>query len=162
MTVRATYDPSDNRIRFRSTARLDKETYDRVKAAGFSWAPKQELFVAPMWTPEREDLACELADSGELEDEDTSLVERAEERAERFEGYQDRRAADAERTHAATEALAKELPLGQPIARANWRAARRAEKDANRIKAGMAKAVQLWETSEYWERRVKGAIHHAK
>ena len=61
----------------------DAEVYDRVKAAGFKWAPKQELFVAPMWTPEREDLPIELC--GEIGDEDTSLVDRAEERADRFE-----------------------------------------------------------------------------
>ena len=49
----------------------------RVRGAGFIYAPKQELFVAPMWTPEREDLLLELC--GEIDDEDTSLVERAEE-----------------------------------------------------------------------------------
>ena len=36
-----------------------------------------------MWTPEREDLLLELC--GEIEDEDTTLIERAEARAERFE-----------------------------------------------------------------------------
>ena len=39
-----------------------------MKAAGFVWAPKQELFVAPKWTPAREDLAMELA--GEIEAEE--------------------------------------------------------------------------------------------
>jgi hypothetical protein len=62
-----------------------------VKAAGFKWAPKQELFVAPMWTPQREDLLLELC--GEIDDEDTSL-ERAEQRAERSEEYSDKRGAD--------------------------------------------------------------------
>jgi hypothetical protein len=38
-----------------------------------------------MWTPEREDLLIELC--GEIADEDTSLVERAEERADRFVDY---------------------------------------------------------------------------
>jgi hypothetical protein len=47
-----------------------------VKAAGFRWAPKQDLFVAPMWTPAREDLLIELC--GEIDDEDTSLVERGD------------------------------------------------------------------------------------
>jgi hypothetical protein len=39
---------------------------------------------------------------------------------------------------------------------------KRARKDAERIRNGMARAVRLWETSEYWERRAKGAIRHAK
>jgi hypothetical protein len=69
----ASYSPEDNKLRLYPFARLDKETYDRVKAAGFSWAPKQELFVAPMWTPQREDLLLALC--GEIGDEDTSLVD---------------------------------------------------------------------------------------
>ena len=65
----ATYCPEDNKLRLYSDARLGAETYARVKAAGFKWAPKQELFVAPMWTPDREDLLLELC--GEIGDEDT-------------------------------------------------------------------------------------------
>ena len=78
MTYTATYSPEDNKLRLYSSARLDRELYARVRGAGFIYAPKQELFVAPMWTPEREDLLIELC--GEIDDEDTSLVERAEER----------------------------------------------------------------------------------
>ena len=44
----ATYSPEDNKLRLYSATRLDKETYARVRAAGFIYAPKQELFVAPM------------------------------------------------------------------------------------------------------------------
>jgi hypothetical protein len=85
----ATYSPEDNKLRLYATSRLDTELYARAKAAGFSWAPRQQLFVAPMWTPEREDLLIELA--GTIDDEDTSLVERAEERANRFDDYRDNR-----------------------------------------------------------------------
>jgi hypothetical protein len=63
------------KLRLYSSTRLDRELYARVRGAGFIYAPKQELFVAPMWTPEREDLLIELC--GEIDDEDTSLVERA-------------------------------------------------------------------------------------
>jgi hypothetical protein len=79
----ATLSAEDNKIRITPFRRLDAETYVRVKAAGFAWAPRQEVFVAPMWTPAREDLAVELC--GDLEDEDTTLEERAAARAERFE-----------------------------------------------------------------------------
>jgi hypothetical protein len=58
-----------------------------VRGAGFTYAPKQELFGAPMWTPEDEDLLIELC--GEIDDEDTGLVERAEERADRFVDYKE-------------------------------------------------------------------------
>ena len=89
----ATYSPDDNKLRIYPAHRLGADEYARVKAAGFAWAPRQELFVAPMWTPEREALALELC--GEIGDEDTSLTDRAEDRAERFDGYSERRAEEA-------------------------------------------------------------------
>jgi hypothetical protein len=155
----ATYSPEDNKLRLYASARLPADVYERVRAAGFIWAAKQGLFVAPMWTPEREDLLTELA--GEIGDEDTSLVERAEERAERFDGYSDKRAADAEQAHAQVEQITDGIPLGQPIL-VGHHSQRRAERDAEKIEAGMRKAVRMWETSKYWVARAAGAIQHAK
>jgi predicted RNA methylase len=158
-TFDATYDPADNKIRLRASGRLEPELYARARAAGFIWAPKQELFVAPKWTPEREDLAIELA--GELDDEDTSLVDRAEERAERFEGYSEKRGAEAEGARGRVDAIADNIPLGQPIL-VGHHSERRARKDAERIRSGIDKAVKLWQTSKYWTARAAGALRHAK
>lgn len=159
MNYTATYSPDDNKLRLYATSRLDKDLYDRVKAAGFKWAPKQDLFVAPMWTPEREDLLIELA--GEIDDEDTSLVNRAEERADRFEDYSDKRANDAERARSAVSAIADNIPFGQPIL-VGHHSERHARKDAERIENGMRKAIKMWETSTYWKERAAGALSHAK
>jgi hypothetical protein len=85
--MKATYSPEDNKLRLYAETRLDKELYGRVRSNGFIWAPKQKLFVAPMWTPERADFLEELV--GEIEDEDKSLVERKEPpavRARRIKG----------------------------------------------------------------------------
>lgn len=157
--ITATYSPEDNKLRLSASSRLDKELYERVRAAGFRWAPKQDVFVAPMWTPEREDLALELA--GEVEDEDTSLVDRAEERAERFEGYGEKRSADASRARAHVDSIADGIPFGQPIL-VGHHSEKHARRDAEKIRAGMERAVKMWQTSQYWERRAAGAIHHAK
>lgn len=46
-SITATYSTEDNKIRLYALSRLDPETYARVKEAGFIWAPKQQLFVAP-------------------------------------------------------------------------------------------------------------------
>jgi len=154
-----TYSPEDNKLRLYPFSRLSKEDYARVRAAGFIWAPKQELFVAPMWTPERADFLEELC--GEIEDEDKSLVERSEERAERFEDYSDKRREDADRAHAAVEAIAGGIPMGQPIL-VGHHSERRARRDAEKIQNGMSRAVKMWETSKYWEERAQGAIRHAK
>lgn len=155
----ATYSPEDNKIRLYPDERLDSETYQKVKAAGFKWAPKQELFVAPMWTPDREDLALELC--GEIGDEDTSLVDRAEERAERFEEYSEKRENEAYQASESVKQLTDNIPLGQPIL-IGHHSEKRARKDAQKIENGIKKAVKLWETSKYWEDRAAGALRHAK
>lgn len=155
----ATYSPDDNKLRLYASGRLDPDTYARVKEHGFRWAPKQELFVAPMWTPEREDLLIELC--GEVGDENTSLVDRAEQRAERFEEYSEKRADDAEHARSAVSAIADNIPMGQPIL-IGHHSERHARKDAERIENGMRRAVKMWETSKYWAERAKGAIRHAE
>lgn len=82
----ATYSPEDNKLRIYPDFRLAKDVYERVRRAGFIWAPRQKLFVAPSWTPSREDFLIEMC--GEIGDEDATLVDRAEERADRFEDLQ--------------------------------------------------------------------------
>ena len=157
--MQATYSPEDNKLRFYPDGRLSPEDYARIKTAGFKWAPAQKLFVAPMWTPEREDLMIEWA--GEVGDEDTSLVDRAEERAERFEDYSEKRQEDADRAHAAVHAIADNIPLGQPIL-VGHHSERHARKDAEKIENGMRRAVKMWEQSKYWEQRAASALAHAK
>lgn len=158
-TMTATYSPDDNKLRLYSSSRLDADLYKRVHEAGFKWAPKQELFVAPMWTPCREDLLIELC--GEIEDEDKSLVERAEERADRFEDLSVKRADDADRAHKTVSAICDGIPFGQPIL-VGHHSERHARKDAERIENGMRRAVKLFETSEYWKSRAAGALRNAK
>ncbi|CAE6843320.1 DUF3560 domain-containing protein [Paraburkholderia aspalathi] len=158
-TLSATYSPEDNKLRLYSTSRLDSELYARVKEAGFIFAPKQDLFVAPMWTPAREDLLLELC--GEVGDEDMSLVDRAEDRADRFEDYSEKRATEAVTAREGVAAITGHIPLGQPIL-VGHHSERRARRDAERIESGMRRAVNLWETSEYWTRRASGALRHAQ
>ncbi|ECG0730007.1 DUF3560 domain-containing protein [Salmonella enterica] len=62
---RATYSPDDNKLRLYAALRLDDETYQKIHAVGFRWAPKQALFVAPAWTPAREDILLSLAGESE-------------------------------------------------------------------------------------------------
>lgn len=159
MNHTATYSPDDNKLRLYPANRLDQATYERVRAAGFRWAPRQDLFVAPAWTPAREDLLTELC--GTIDDEDRSLVDRAEERAERFGDYADRRRDDAHAARDAVALIADGIPLGQPIL-VGHHSERRARKDAERIRAGMDRAVRLWDQAKYWTGRAAGAIRHAK
>lgn len=159
MTYTATYSPEDNKLRLYSLSRLDSETYQRVKHAGFIWAPKQDCFVAPMWTPERADLLTELAE--EIGDEETSLEERQQQRAERFTEYKENRTADAEAAHAHVDQIAQRFEGGQPIL-VGHHSERGARRDAERIENGMRKALRLWECADYWKRRAAAALQHAR
>jgi len=158
MTMTATYSPEDNKLRLYASSRLDADTFAKVKAAGFRWAPRQSLFVAPMWTPGREDLLLELC--GEIGDEDTSLVDRAEERAERFGEYGENRQRDARAAEAAVDALGRQFEGGQPIL-VGHHSERRARRDRERMDVGMRRAIRAWETADYWQRRAKAARQHA-
>lgn len=154
-----TYSPDDNKLRIYSLRRLDEATYNRAEDLGFRWAPKQELFVAPMWTPAREDFVLELC--GDISDEDKSLSDRAEERSDRFDDYSIKRAREADGAYKSVKSIADHIPFGQPIL-VGHHSERRARKDAERIRNGMHRAVNLFETSEYWTRRAASAIRHAK
>lgn len=156
---RATYSPDDNKLRLYAASRLDPETYKKVHDAGFRWAPKQALFVAPAWTPGREDVLLSLA--GEIEDEDSTLAERQEARAERFTGYSGKRASESAQALDEVERLAAMIPPGQPIL-VGHHSERRARRDALRIENGMKRAVMLFERAEYWEERARSALLHAK
>ncbi len=146
----ATYTPEDNKLRLYATARLPRELYDRLRAAGFSWAPKQELFLAPGWSPAREDLLLTLAD--EIEDEDKPTTERAADRAERFSIYRDKRRDEAGN-------LADRFDAGPAVF--GHQSARRAERLATRHNRHRTGAVDLWRKAEYWQGRTEGVIRSA-
>lgn len=155
----ATYSPEDNKLRLYPASRLDPEIYARVREAGFIWAPKQELFVASMWTPGREDLLLELC--GEIGDESMSLADRQAARAARFADYSGKRKTEANSAYSAVGEVAKRFEFGQPIL-VGHHSERKARKDKERIEAGMRRAVNLWETSTYWQSRAAGSLLHAK
>lgn len=155
----ATYSPDDNKLRLYSVTRLDVDTYSNLKRLGFRFAPKQDCWVAPMWTPERADFIEALA--GEISDDDRDLVSRAEDRAERFAGYADNRAKDAQRAHDQLSALSGDIPLGQPIL-VGHHSEKHAKRQAKRIEQAAERAYRMAETSDYWERRAARAIAHAR
>ncbi len=103
-----------------------------------------------MWTPGREDFLLEMCEK--IDDEDTTMVDRAEERSERSSEYSDKRAEDANRALKAVEAITAHSPFGQPIL-IGHHSERRARKGAERIETGMRRAVKMWDTSKYWTDR---------
>lgn len=111
-TYRATYSPDDNKLRLYASLRLDEETYSLINKAGFRWAPKQELFVAPA---RRRGGRMSCFPSPVISRTRTAPCLIAEQRAGRFSDYSDRRAVESEQALAHVDSLAPAVPLGQPI-----------------------------------------------
>lgn len=153
----ATYSPEDDKLRL-SGPRLESEQYARFKELGFAWAPKQRVLFAT-WSTSREDICLEFA--SEITDENITLAERAEERADRFNGYSKNRTKDADAAFEVVKAISEHIPMGQPIL-VGHHSERRARKDKERIENNMKKAVTNWKTAEYWEYRAQRVLEHAK
>lgn len=147
---RATYSPEDNKLRLYPFERLPDGLYKLVKAYGFKWAPKQGLFVAPSWCPDREDFLLKIC--GEIEDEEQSLAERAAARAERFGEYRDKR-------HAEAVGRADRFEAGPVVF--GHQSADRATRQARRHDRHRLVAVSQWRKAEYWQDRTEGVIANA-
>lgn len=158
VTITATYSPEDNKIRLYASSRLDAETYARVKEAGFKWAPKQGLFVAPKWTPAREDLAMELA--GDIEPEEMTLAERAALKAERLEGLAHKRYDQANAFARRADELSQAFYMGQPIL-VGHHSERKARKMQERMHAASDAAVKAEKAANYWLYRATGVEWYA-
>lgn len=156
--ISATYSPEDNKLRLYASERLDAETYARVKAAGFIWAPKQGLFVAPKWSTRREDLALELA--GEIEPEEMTLAERAQAKAERLDNLANKKARQASAFQKAAQDISERFYMGQPIL-VGHHSERKARKDKERMDGAQRKAIESQEAAGYWLYKAEGVERHA-
>lgn len=154
----ATYSVEDNKLRLYVSARLDDDLYRRVKNQGFKWAPKQELFVAPSWSPDREDFCVELA--GDIEPEEMTLVERAELKAMRLDALAEKRAGQAGAFAAAAHRISERFASGQPIL-IGHHSERKARKDKAQMEREMQKAVDAHNAVDYWRYRATGVERHA-
>ena len=154
----ATYSPEDNKLRLYASSRLDAETYAKVKEAGFIWAPKQELFVAPKWSPRREDLLIQLA--GEIEPEGMTIAERAQAKAERLDALAHKRHRQAKAFNLAAEELSQAFANGQPIL-VGHHSERKARKTQERMQSAMTNANKAAKLADYWLYRAEGVEAHA-
>ena len=146
----ATYSAEENKLRLYPAHRISAEDFAAVKAAGFRWAPKQELFVCPRWTPAAEDFLLDLC--GEIGDEDYSPEERSADRAERFSGYRDKRRGEAH--DRADTFQAGPTAFGHQNLQ-------RAERQAAQHDRHRTHAISQWSKAEYWQSRTEGVIAHA-
>lgn len=148
----ATYCPEDDKLRL-YTGRVERSTYEWLRALGFTSTPKQDCDFVAVWTPAREDAALAMiADGDDIGDEDQGPEDRAADRAERFSMYREKRRAEA-------GGFANRYEAG-PDAYGNQNAERAERQAARRDRIG-ARACSQWSKAEYWQHRTQGVISHA-
>ncbi|WP_299011335.1 DUF3560 domain-containing protein [uncultured Shewanella sp.] len=165
-TFDATYSVEDNKIRLYPKQHLEQEHYNFLKDLGFKWAPKQGQdktyngLMYALWTTTREDFALLVSNSKFLDMEEMTLVERAAERAARFENYANNRLQDAHDYHAKALKVSEAVPAGQPILSGHHSEAK-ARKLQNTIKRCFQKSDDNISTFNYWIDRIKGVQYFA-
>ena len=155
----ATYSAEDNKLRLYAPRRFSAELYEYVKAHGFKWAPKQELFVKPRWTPQAEDFLKVMA--GDIQAEEMTLAERAEFRAARFDGYRENRLRDANHFQRSAAHYAERFAQGQPILMGHH-SQRSAQTAQKRMESAENNATRQLDTADYWAYRAQGVELHAE
>ena len=155
----ATYSPEDNKLRLYPFARLDSETYARLKAAGFSWAPNRNSLLRQCGRPSAK--TCFSSSPATLTTRTRASVDRASERAERFEDYPRSAHATPGTPNRELRALPTISHLGNPSS-LDTTARNAHARTPSASRAGMRRTIRMWETAGYWTRRAKGAIRAAR
>lgn len=156
-TVTVTYSPQDDKLRVYFATRQPDDVLEPLRQAGFRWAGAQECWFA-VWTPEREDAALGTGADG-IDDEESSLEDRAEARAERFEGYSANAARERDQ-RLAKDRQTCELLNGQPILVGHH--SEKAHRSLlRRMWRNFEKAGEANKRADYWASRAGNGIRWA-
>ena len=158
LEFKATYSPEDNKLRLYASERLDPETFKEIRDHGFKWAPRQELFVAPRWTPSREDFLIGLA--GMVTAEASTMVSRAADKVERLDIIAANAATRANGYQSAAATLSSNFANGQPILMGHH-SQRKHENDLAKMDRAQANAAKELDKIDYWHHRAAGVVSHA-
>ena len=154
----ATYSPEDNKLRITASYRFEDALWQDFKKLGFRWAPKQEIFVHPRWTPQIEDFCLKMA--GSIEPEEMTMVERAEMKNDRIDGYIQNRHRDVNAFTAAAERYSERFAGGQPIL-VGHHSENKARNDHKRMTRNTEKAHEAAGKIDYWHYKKQGVAIHA-
>ncbi len=153
----ATYSPEDNKLRLYTDVRIDQEDWQLMKANGWKWAPKQELFVC-YWSVNKEDFCLALA--GDIMPEEMTMAERAEAKADRLLILAQKRSDQCVGYQRAANDLMNRLDHNQPIL-GGHHSQRKAEKAQIAVERNIEKAKDTAQAVGYWVWRAQGVICHA-
>lgn len=152
-----TYSPEDNKLRLYADVRIDAADWATMKANGWKWAPKQELFFA-FWSISNEDFLLALA--GDIMPEEMTMVERAEAKADRLLLLAQKRSDQCHGYQLAANDLMTRISSDQPIL-SGHHSERKAKKTEKQIERAIDNAHDTADAVGYWVWRAKGVIGHA-
>lgn len=157
--VSATYSAEDNKLRIYSEHQIDKEIWREFQEAGYNWTMKQDsVLVAHKWTPAREDIALKYA--GEITAEGSTVLERAEAKAERLDALATKREGQSAVFFEAAQRISQRFEHGQPIL-VGHHSEKKARKDKERMESAMDQSVNAAKAVDYWNYRAEGVERHA-
>ncbi|MBD3250961.1 DUF3560 domain-containing protein [Candidatus Uhrbacteria bacterium] len=151
-----TYDLDDDKLRL-YCGRVPRLLWAALTSEGFGRAPKQGYFFA-VWSPRREDIALSFVD--EIEEEGSTIEERAAAKAERLEMYADNAAQHGHQRLEASEAVAARFEGGQPIL-VGHHSEDRARKDKERMESHARKGIAALKQAKRWAYRATRPEAHA-
>jgi hypothetical protein len=136
----------------------ERGLYDALREHGFNRAPKQGCFYGT-WSPLHEDIALALCD--EIQEEDSTLLQRAEDRNYRFATYSGNAGRRSQQANAAAKAITDFIPLGQPIL-VGHHSEKRHRRDIERVQNLTRKSIDESDKAKYWSSRAAGVLSHAE
>lgn len=158
---KATYNPEDNKLRIYckpGQERVPDDVYTLLRDKGFVYAPIQKLFVAPAWSPSREDLCLDLV--GNIVADDVTMVERAQAKAARLDELSEKRANEANGYLNAINRLTLTMNDNQPVL-AGHHSQRKALKTHEKLESFKEKWGEKSGAVDYWLHRAQGVERHA-
>lgn len=154
----ATYDPDDNKLRIYPTdidQRFEREDWEQLcKDHGFTKAYKQGCYFA-VWSYRRKQFTVEWA--GEIVREGSTLSERAEARALRFDQHAINRYNDSNAYLRTAQSYAEQS--SQPIL-IGHHSERKVEVAEKRRKSAEKQAIKNRDTANYWLQKATGVERH--
>lgn len=155
----ATYSVDDDKIRV-YCGFVERPIFDQLREAGFQRAHAQGCFYG-VWTPQREDLLHRLFGITEFADEDVSVLDRADRRAERYDEYAGNAAARAQAARDSEQEIARWIPMGQPIL-VGHHSEKRHRRDLDRIHRLADRQAEESRKADYWKDRAEASVRHAE
>jgi DNA polymerase III sliding clamp (beta) subunit (PCNA family) len=150
----------EGKLELHSRYSLDKEEFKALMGEGFKYVRGETIYYAP-YTPWRHKYLMDNFGITTLEDDfEKHLRDRAENRADRFEGFSDNAANRGAAHHETANRISERFYMGQPILVGHHSEAK-ARRDQARMWNNESKWIQEQDRASYWSSRADGALRRA-